>query len=94
MKKQLALLIVFCIIALGATSFISYQTGKINSDETLYLCSATKRMTEEWQEIVIIKDDHVIYTGKPRNIPYSLRYNEIIEIANCDDDFAITIFVE
>lgn len=94
MKKQFQAFILFSIIALGATAFVSYNMGKTQKDDTMSLQSATNLMTEEWQEVVIIRDECVVYSGSPKGIDESLKGLEVQEIANCDDTFAITIFVE
>lgn len=81
----------------GNTFYSDYE-GEVNTyhydDNAMTLKSVTDLMGEDWQQVVIKQGTKIIYNGDSKNVPQD--YNSLIveNIANCDDDFAITIFVK
>ena len=76
-------LVVLCILAFCLTA-----------KDTMTVCRVTKNMTEIWQKVVIKEKDYILYVGYVESIDKNLLDKEVVTIANCEDDFAITLIVE
>lgn len=92
MKKQFVAFMLVALMSVGATSFVSYGIGKA-SPAPMTIESITKKMTQDSQKIVIKKGLSILYAGNPKDVSNELSSITVTEIANCDDDFAITVFV-
>ena len=92
MKKQFIAFMLVALMSVGATSFVSYGIGKA-SPAPMTIESVTEKMTQDNQKIVVKKGYSVLYAGSPKDISNKLSSMTVTEIANCDDDFAITVFV-
>lgn len=92
MKKQFIAFMLVALMSVGATSFVSYGIGKANP-APMTIKSITEKMTQDNQKIVIKKGLSVLYVGSPKDVTNKLSSMTVTEIANCDDDFAITVFV-
>lgn len=92
MKKQFTAFMLVALMSVSATSFVSYSIGKASS-APMTIESVTEKMTQDNQKIVIKKGYSVLYVGSPENVSNELNTMTVTEIANCDDDFAITVFV-
>lgn len=93
MKKAILGLAILAII--GVVGFTSYKVGYRNNN-TITVSQQADLMTESWQEVVIINNvnGHILYSGAVNDLDGNLLNMEIVEIANCEDSFAITLFVE
>lgn len=89
-RGMITIIAVIALVAFAIDGLIKPSEAK----EVTKLSSVTNLMTEEWQEVVIIKGERVVYTGSPKSIDDKLQGLEVQEIANCEDEFAITIFVK
>lgn len=76
-------LAVLCILAFCLTAKDTMTVGEV-----------TKNMTETWQKVVIKEKDYILYVGYVESIDKDLLNKEVVTIANCEDDFAITLIVE
>lgn len=76
-------LAVLCILAFCLTAKDTMTVGRV-----------TKNMTETWQKVVIKEKDYILYVGYVESIDKDLLSKEVVTIANCEDDFAITLIVE
>lgn len=76
-------LAILCILAFCLTAKDTMTVGEV-----------TKNMTEYWQKVVIKEKDYILYVGYVESIDKDLLDKEVVTIANCEDDFAITLIVE
>lgn len=88
MKKSnyfslVVVLAILCILAFCLTAKDTMTVGEV-----------TKNMTEYWQKVVIKEKDYILYVGYVESIDKDLLDKEVKTIANCEDDFAITLIVE
>lgn len=65
-----------------------------NQQDTITVKQQAELMQQDWQEVVIKQDGNVLYSGSVDNLDNDILSKEVIEIANCEDSFAITLFVE
>lgn len=77
---------VLLLVILGGMWYIKNDTVKVSQLANL--------MNEDWQQVVIKKDENIVYFGNVDNINKYLLDMEVVEVANTEDDFAITIFVK
>ena len=90
MKKGIMILGVLALIGLSA--FGGYKVTSDNN--TITVSQQADLMTESWQEVVIIQNCNVLYSGAVNELNGNLLNMEVVEVANCEDSFAITLFVE
>lgn len=90
MKKGIMILGVLALIGLSA--FGGYKVTSDNN--TITVSQQADLMTESWQEVVIIQDCKVLYSGAVDELDANLLDKEVIEVANCEDSFAITLFIK
>ena len=92
MKKGIMILGVLALIGLSA--FGGYKVTSDNN--TITVSQQADLMTESWQEVVIINNanGHILYSGAVNELNGNLLNMEVVEVANCEDSFAITLFVE
>ena len=91
MKKVILGLAILGVI--GLVGFTSYKVG-YRDNNTITVSQQTELMTESWQEVVIIQDCKVLYSGAVDELDANLLDKEVIEVANCEDSFAITLFIK
>lgn len=124
MKKQINLLIIFCLLAMGATAFISFNLGSLHAldnqiiygaGNTFYsdyegqtntyhyegnavtVESVVNLMSEPWQNLVIIKNEKVVYSGLASDYDKHYHDYKVTEIANTEDssdNSSITLIIE
>ena len=90
MKKGIMILGVLALIGLSA--FGGYKVTSDNN--TITVSQQADLMTESWQEVVIIQNCNVLYSGAVDELDDNLLNMQVVEVANCEDSFAITLFVE
>ena len=66
----------------------------LTAKDTMTVGEVTENMTETWQKVVIKEKDYILYVGYVESIDKNLLDKEVVTIANCEDDFAITLIVE
>lgn len=88
MKKRIKDIVIslLLLVILGGMWYIKNDTVKVSQLANL--------MNEDWQQVVIKKDENIVYFGNVDNINKYLLDMEVVEVANTEDDFAITIFVK
>ena len=93
MKKVILGLAILGVI--GLVGFTSYKVG-YRDNNTITVSQQTDLMTESWQEVVIINNvnGRILYSGAVDELDDNLLNMQVVEVANCEDSFAITLFVE
>lgn len=86
-----AVLIAVLVIGVMFGVLIDYSN---NNNQSITISQQTELMTESWQEVVIIQDCKVLYSGAVDELDANLLDKEVIEVANCEDSFAITLFIK
>ena len=91
------IIIIFTLIILltGCTSPVNNQNQ--NKDNNITVQDVSNLMLEDWQQVIIIKDDHIIYRGIPNKIDQALLDKSVLEIANTEDNYnndSITLIIE
>ena len=107
MKTQIKLLVLFCLLSMGATAFISFNLNGVYSDykgktstyhyeeNAVTVESVVNLMSEPWQQLVIIQGDNVVYRGSASDCNYNT--SKVLEIANTEDSVdnsSITLIIE
>lgn len=94
MKKMKTLLIINILLVIVSCFFniSNFLINLLYNDETVE--NVIELMKEPWQEVVIIKDEKILYTGNVENIDNDLLEKEIYSISNCEDEFAITLILK
>lgn len=86
--------IIFIVLALYSVYLLGIITYPFTRNDTMTVGEVTKNMTETWQKVVIKEKGYILYVGYVESIDIDLLNKEVITIANCEDDFAITLIVE
>ena len=94
MKKMKTLLIINILLVIVSCFFniSNFLINLLYNDETVE--NVIELMKEPWQELVIIEDEKILYTGNVENIDNDLLEKEIYSISNCEDEFAITLILK
>lgn len=94
------IIIIFTLIILltGCASPVNNQNQNQNKDSNnITVQEVSNLMLEDWQQVIIIKDDNIIYRGKPDKIDQNLLNELVLEIANTEDNYnndSITLIIE
>lgn len=94
MKKTKILLIINILLVIVSCFFniFNFLINLLYNAETVE--NVIDLMKEPWQEVVIIEDEKILYTGNVENIDNDLLEKEIYSISNCEDEFAITLILK
>lgn len=94
MKKTKTLLIINILLVIVSCFFniSNFLINLLYNDKTVE--NVIELMKEPWQELVIIEDEKILYTGNVENIDNDLLEKEIYSISNCEDEFAITLILK
>lgn len=94
MKKTKTLLIINILLVIVSCFFniSNFLINLLYNDKTVE--NVIDLMKEPWQEVVIIEDEKILYTGNVENIDNDLLEKEIYSISNCEDEFAITLILK
>ena len=94
MKKTKTLLIINILLVIVSCFFniSNFLINLLYNDKTVE--NVIELMKEPWQEVVIIKDEKILYIGNVKNIDNDLLEKEIYSISNCEDEFAITLILK
>lgn len=94
MKKMKTLLIINILLVIVSCFFniSNFLISLLYTDKTVE--NVIDIMKEPWQEVVIIKDEKILYTGNVENVDNDLLEKEIYSISNCEDEFAITLILK
>ena len=93
--KKITIILLLSILLTGCTNPINNQNQ--NKDNNITVQEISNLMLEDWQQVIIIKDDHIIYRGIPNKIDQDLLNESVLEIANTEDNYnndSITLIIE
>lgn len=94
--KKLLIILLLSILLIGCASPVNNQNQNKDSNN-ITVQEVSNLMLEDWQKIIIIKDDHIIYRGKPDEIDQNLLNESVLKIANTEDNYnndSITLIIE
>ena len=96
--KKIIIIFTLIILLTGCASPVNNQNQNQNKDgNNITVQEVSKLMLEDWQQVIIIKDDHIIYRGKPDEIDQNLLNESVLKIANTEDNYnndSITLIIE
>lgn len=94
--RKIIIILTLLILLTGCASPLNNQNqNKDNNNITVDQVSSL--MLENWQQVIIIKDDYIIYRGIPNKIDQDLLNELVLEIANTEDSYnnnSITLIIE
>lgn len=90
--KTLLIINILLVIVSCFFNISNFLINLLYNDETVE--NVIDLMKEPWQEVVIIQDEKILYTGNVENIDNDLLEKEIYSISNCEDEFAITLILK
>ena len=96
MKKILIILLPLILLT-GCASPVNNQNQNKDKDNNITVQEISNLMLEDWQRIIIIKDNHIVYRGEPDEIDQNLLKKSVLEIANTEDSYnndSITLIIE
>lgn len=95
--KKFAILALL-IILIGCASPVNNQNRNQNKDSNnITVQEVSNLMLEDWQQVIIIKDNNIVYRGEPGKIDQDLLNESVLEIANTEDNYnnnSITLIIE
>lgn len=95
--KKITIILLLSILLTGCTNPINNQNQNKNKDNNITVQEISNLMLEDWQQVIIIKDDYIIYRGIPNKIDQDLLNELVLEIANTEDSYnnnSITLIIE
>lgn len=94
--RKIIIIFTLTILLTGCASPVSNQNQNKDSNN-ITVQNVSNLMLENWQKIIIIKDDHIIYRGEPDEIDQNLLNESVLEISNTEDNYnndSITLIIE
>ena len=94
--KKITIILLLSILLTGCANPVNNQ-NKNKDSNNITVQEVSNLMLEDWQKIIIIKDDHIIYRGEPDEIDQDLLKKSVVEIANTEDSYnndSITLIIE
>ena len=94
--KKIIIIFTLIILLTGCANPVNNQ-NKNKDSNNITVQEVSNLMLEDWQKIIIIKDDHIIYRGEPDEIDQDLLKKSVVEIANTEDNYnndSITLIIE
>ena len=94
--KKIIIILTLSILLTGCANPVNNQ-NKNKDSNNITVQEISNLMLEDWQKIIIIKDDHIIYRGEPDEIDQDLLKKSVVEIANTEDSYnndSITLIIE
>ena len=94
--KKITIILLLSILLIGCASPVNNQSQN-EDNNNITVQDVSNLMLEDWQKIIIIKDDHIIYRGEPDKIDQDLLNESVLEIANTEDNYnnnSITLIIE
>lgn len=92
--RKITVILSFLILLTGCASPVNNQNQNNNN---ITVDQVSNLMLEDWQKVIIIKDNHIIYRGEPDEIDQNLLNESVLEIANTEDNYnndSITLIIE
>lgn len=98
--RKIIIILTLSILLTGCASPVNNQNKNRNQnkdDNNITVQEVSNLMLEDWQMIIIIKDNNIIYRGEPDEIDQNLLKKSVLEIANTEDNYnndSITLIIE
>ena len=94
--KKITIILLLSILLIGCASPVNNQ-NKNKDSNNITVDEVSSLMLEEWQQVIIIKDNNIVYRGEPGKIDQDLLNESVLEIANTEDNYnnnSITLIIE
>ena len=95
--KKITIILLLSILLTGCTNPINNHNQNQNKNNNITVDEVSSLMLEEWQQVIIIKDNNIVYRGEPGKIDQDLLNESVLEIANTEDNYnnnSITLIIE
>lgn len=98
--KKITIILFLSILLTGCASPVNSQNQNRNQNKdgnNITVQEVSNLMLEDWQRIIIIKDNNIVYRGEPDEIDQNLLKKSVLEIANTEDSYnndSITLIIE
>ena len=95
--KKITIILLLSILLTGCTNPINNHNQNQNKNNNITVDEVSSLMLEEWQQVIIIKDNNIVYQGEPGKIDQDLLNESVLEIANTEDNYnnnSITLIIE
>lgn len=93
--KKITIIFTLTILLTGCANPVNNQNQNKNNNITVQ--EVSNLMLEDWQQVIIIKDNNIVYRGEPGKIDQDLLNESVLEIANTEDNYnnnSITLIIE
>lgn len=95
--RKIIIIFTLTILLTGCASPVNNQNQNQNKNNNITVDEISSLMLEEWQQVIIIKDNNIVYRGEPGKIDQDLLNESVLEIANTEDNYnnnSITLIIE
>lgn len=96
--KKITIIFTLTILLTGCANPVNNQNQNQNKDSNnITVQEVSNLMLEDWQQVIIIKDNNIVYRGEPGKIDQALLDKSVLEIANTEDNYnndSITLIIE
>lgn len=92
--RKIIIIFTLTILLTGCASPVNNQNKDSNN---ITVQEVSNLMLEDWQQVIIIKDNNIVYRGEPGKIDQDLLNESVLEIANTEDNYnnnSITLIIE
>ena len=94
--RKIIIIFTLTILLTGCASPVNNQNQNKDSNN-ITVQEVSNLMLEDWQQVIIIKDNNIVYRGEPGKIDQDLLNESVLEIANTEDNYnnnSITLIIE
>lgn len=98
--KKITIILLLSILLTGCTNPINNHNQNQNKNKdsnNITVQEISNLMLEDWQQVIIIDNNYIIYRGEPGKIDQDLLNESVLEIANTEDSYnnnSITLIIE
>lgn len=95
--KKITIILLLSILLTGCANPVNNQNRNQNKNNNITVQEVSNLMLEDWQQVIIIKDNNIVYRGEPGKIDQNLLNESVLEIANTEDSInnnSITLIIE
>ena len=92
--KKVYLFVKMGLAACVFIALVGLVSTQCYKQREMVLRDLTQKMTESWQKVVVIKNSKIMYSGDVNSVYDYLLEHEVLEIANCEDSFAVTVIIK
>ena len=98
--RKIIIILALLVLLTGCANPINNQSQNRNQNKdsnNITVQEVSNLMLEDWQQVIIIKDNNIVYRGKPDKIDQALLDKLVLEIANTEDNYnndSITLIIE